>query len=301
VSVTARVGTKTVTWDFTAATLPGLALFSLENTSSGTTVQLLNYSVCDLGTTDTPTLRAVPVGQLYGPDVADTSRLNVNSMPMNSTYGALSTSACLCYSDVGFIPYGVPEQAIADSSGGSPKGMNYLHTRDFLGPMYRNMLAEVAHIKGAGIPDTFGYSFSHKGSDLLGRRAGITLNPGEGIALVNSAETAVGVQAAFGAWPCLSFAAQLDNEPYLVPTISVTGMVIGSRWRVERVSDGALIATGVTADGTASYSYTTEDTPLNLRLKVRNATSAPYYKPLEVTFTLTSAGASIPVSQIPDA
>ena len=153
----------------------------------------------------------------------------------------------------------------------------------------------------SGIPDTFGMSYQHKGADLLFHRAGITLNEGEGIAIVNSAETAVAVQAAYGAWQPMTFSAQVDVEPSIIPDISASGMVPGSRYRVERVSDSSIVTTGV-VDGTGAfvYSYTVEDTPLNMKLKVRKASSAPYYKPYEVTFNLTPTGASIPISQTLD-
>ena len=79
-------------------------------------------------------------------------------------------------------------------------------------------------------------------------------------------------------------------------------MVEDSRWRVERVSDNSLVATGVAdATGATSFDYTDEDFPLDLRLRVRKASAVPLYKPVELEFNLTSAGASIPVSQVSDA
>jgi len=301
VNVVLSVGGKTAVWDFVANPRPGEALFSVESTSS-TVVKLLSYGVMDVGTTDTPTLRVVPIGQLYAPDVGDTSKQGVTAVPMNSDYPALSTFGIKLFSDIGLIPSGVPEIAIAQASTGTPAGMNYLHTRDFWGPMYRNMLVETSHVNGTALPDAFGFSYGHRRTDLLVRRAGIVINPGEGIAIVNSAETAVGVQAAYGGWTPLSFAAHIDVAPAVVPTIGATGMVAGSRYRVERASNGSLVTDGV-ADGTGAFSYVypVEDTPLNMVLKVRKASSAPYYKPYQVTFNLTSAGITVPVSQVADA
>lgn len=299
VTVTLSMNGKTATWDFCANTYPGMALFSVENTGTNP-VQLLNWAVSEMGTTDTPTLRVVPIGQMYAPNVNDNSRKNVGVIKMDSSYSAFPG---LLYTDIGFIPQGVPEVAISPASAGTPAGMNYLHTRDFWGPMYRNLLVEGCHMKGvgSGIPDTFGLSYQHHGNDLLFRRAGITLNEGEGIAIVNSAETAVAVQAAFGAWQPMTFSAQVDVEPSIIPNISASGMIPGSRYRVEKVSDNSLVTTGI-VDGTGSftYSYTVEDTPLNMKLIVRKSSSAPYYKSYEVTFNLTQAGVSIPVSQTLD-
>lgn len=298
INVVVSINGKTAVWEFNANPYPGLAMFSVENSSSNP-MYLLSFGVMDLGSTDTPTLRVVPIGQMYSPDVTDTSKQAVSVIKMDSTYPVFPGKM---YSDIGFIPQGVPEVEISPASAGTPAGVNYLHTRDFWGPMYRNMLVEVCHMKGVGsaIPDTFGYSYSHKRSDLLCRRAGITLHPGEGLAVVNSAETMVGVQPAYGAWNPMTFSMQVDNEPDQVPAIAGTGLIVGSRWRVERVSDGSEVTGGVTGDGTFSYTYTTEDTPVDLRLKVRKSTGSPYYKNVDIPFTLTSAGVSIPVSQQSD-
>ena len=99
----------------------------------------------------------------------------------------------------------------------------------------------------------------------------------------------------------MTFSAQVDVEPSKIPDISASGMVPGSRYRVEKVSDNSLVTTGVVdGSGAFTYSYTVEDTPLNMKLIVRKSSSAPYYKSYEVMFNLTSAGVSIPVSQTLD-
>jgi len=236
ITVTISMNGKTAVWDFCANTYPGMALFSVENTGTDP-VQILNWAVSEMGTTDTPTLRVVPIGQMYAPNVNDDSRKNVGVIKMDSAYPAFPGQL---YTDIGFIPQGVPEVAISPASAGTPKGMNYLHTRDFWGPMYRNLLVESCHMKGvgSGIPDTFGHSYKHKGTDLLFRRAGITLNEGEGIAIVNSAETAVAVQAAYGAWQPMTFSAQVDVEPSISPALTITvkdenGVALtGFEWRL---------------------------------------------------------------------
>lgn len=291
---------KTVTWEYVTATRPGLSLFSLENTGTSV-VKLLALGIQEVGTTDTPYLRLVPVGQVYGTDISDSSRqIQAQLTPMDSTYPALS--ALTVFTDVGFVPYGVPEKYMTDTTAGSPRGFNYLHTKDFNGPVLRIAFPEMEIKKpGGAAEDMLGHGYGHHNADIGVRKSGITINPGEGLAIVASAETAVGVQAAFSGWPSLHFAAQIDDEPAVVPTIAATGMVQGSRYRVERVSDGSEVISGV-ADVTGAFSflYTPEDTPLMLRLRVRKGTAAPYYKPYEVQFYMTSTGASIPVSQLSD-
>ena len=157
--------------------------------------------------------------------------------------------------------------------------------------------------RGAGLAggDSLRLPLQQRFADLLVQKSGITILPGEGLALVSSAETAAGVQAAYSGWPSLIFTAVIDDEPETIPTIGATGMVEGSRYRVERVSDSSEVVSGVAGpSGSFSFEYTTEDTPLNLRLKVRKSSAAPLYKSYEVVFYLTSTGASVPVTQIPD-
>jgi hypothetical protein len=291
------VNAKCITYDFIANGYPGTNLCSVINKAgSSDVVEIISYSVMDVGTSDTPTLKLVPVGQMYAWDVNDTCKqIPMWLSPLNTTYPA-PPSGMKMYTNIGFIPYGVPEVAIsAASPGGLPKGLNYLHTRDFDGPVFRNMLAEPAGYRGAGnaFLDNLGYSYGMHQSDWLVRDAALVINPGEGIAVVNSAETAV-TGAAFGGWPALSFGMTIDDAPINVPVIATSGIVAGSRWSLERVSDGVQIAAGVSADGNLSYTYTTEDTPLNLRLKIRKASGSPYYKPYEVSFNLTYAGITLP-------
>ena len=265
VTVTLSMNGKTATWDFCANTYPGMALFSVENTGTDP-VKLLNWAISEMGTTDTPTLRVVPIGQMYASNVDDTCKMNVGVIKMDSAYPAFPGKV---YTDVGFIPQGVPEVEISPASAGTPAGMNYLHTRDFWGPMYRNMLVEACHMKGVGSgrPDTFGLSYQHYGQDLLFRRAGITLNEGEGIAIVNSAETAVAVQAAYGAWHPMTFSAQVEVEPSISPALTIivkdeNGVALtGFEWRLYVEDPAAGIIGSVELAGSES-SPTSQNTYL---------------------------------------
>lgn len=293
INIVASINGKTVAWDFQAITRPGHALFSLEN-SGADPVTLLSWAAMDLGTTDTPTLRVVPIGQQYAPDVNDTSKQNVGVMKMDSSAPAFPG---VCYTDVGFIPQGVPEVEISPASKGTPAGMNYLHTRDFWGPMFRNMLVEACHIKAGGIPDTFGMSFGHAGADLLCCRAGLTINQGEGIAIVNSAETAVGVQAAYGAWQPMTFAAQVDVEPATSPYLNLSGLVSGSDIVILTAGSSTILQQIDAYSGTAwAWNYDPDAVA-----SVDVCIYKPGYVPFAVrNLTLGIAGASIPVQQVFD-
>ena len=186
---------KTVVWEYVTATVPGASLFSLENTGTSV-VKLLALGLQEVGTTDTPYLRLVPIGQIYGVDANDTSRQNVQITPMDSTYPALS--ACVVATDVGFVPFGVPENYMTDTTAGTPRGFNYLHTKDFNGPVLRIAFPEMCVNKpGGAAEDMLGHGYGHLNTDIGVLKSGITINPGEGLAIVASAETAVAIQAAF--------------------------------------------------------------------------------------------------------
>jgi hypothetical protein len=294
-----RVGTPNRVWTttfFTSAIVQDVAIFAIDNAAgSGETVRLLDVAVEEVGTYDSPYLQLVPSGGLIDATVSQ----RLTAVRMDTDYADPATFVDI-QADCPMFPYAMPENAFSDASGGSPKGFNYLKTKDFLGPVYRTMFPEMVRNRPTFMPDVFGVG--QQMTDMLARKAGIVLREGEGIALVSAAETAAGATAAVGCsgWSSFEFAMTFDLEPIQIPTINISGMVVGSRWRIERVSDDSLVATGLTADGTGSFVYDLDDVPLNLRLRVRKASSAPFYKSYEVEFNLTTSGISIPVSQIAD-
>jgi hypothetical protein len=91
---------------------------------------------------------------------------------------------------------------------------------------------------------------------------------------VSSAETAVGVQPAWGGWPALSFAAQLDVEDSTV--VTVTNLASGSRVKVTKVSDGTVLYNDLESGGAITF---TTDYFGAINVEARCATSAPYYQP----------------------
>lgn len=100
-----------------------------------------------------------------------------------------------------------------------------------------------------------------------------------------------------------SYSVQRGPTDYLF-TVSLTlqNVVDGSRYFVEDTADGTDIATGLQS-GTGDIVITGigyAGSARTLRLRVRKASSEPYYKPYEVTFSLGADGAAVPVSQIPD-
>jgi len=102
--------------------------------------------------------------------------------------------------------------------------------------------------------------------------------------------------------------ARLPGEAIGTTTLSLTNIVSGSRYRIEVASTGALASPSGSATGT--YTSGALDITLDLfapgsdenalRIKVRNATGTPKYKPFETQATLSAAAQSVFVGQIED-
>jgi hypothetical protein len=78
-------------------------------------------------------------------------------------------------------------------------------------------------------------------------------------------------------------------------TITIDGLITGSRVRVERQSDGGLITQGVESSGSYTDTYG-GSTPISVYVKVRLAG----YLPIKAPATITSAGLSFTASQVAD-
>jgi hypothetical protein len=274
---------------------------ALINNSASNLVYIKEFRVHETGTLDSPYFRFVPVGGI-SPTALSNPQAQLSVIKLDSNSPDLSSSIAQLVADAPLLPYGVPEVYLSDSSAGTPKGTNYLHTKDFIGPMWIGYFPEFTAYGNPGAASDKQLSgLSNKLSSIKGIRDPIVIREGEAVALVSSAELATGTSAVgTSGWSLFEIGLIFSVEPTQIPKIEATGLVVGSRWYIERVSDNVQIAQGVTSDGTMSYTYTADDTPLNLRFRARKSSSAPFYKTYEATFQLTNTGISIPVSQIPD-
>lgn len=94
---------------------------------------------------------------------------------------------------------------------------------------------------------------------------------------------------------------RLSTDPWFYSTVSFTNVVTGSRYRIERESDGYLFLSGLASSTDFSvevpiYSNTKVDTILT-QIKIRNASGTPAYTPFEPKVILGRFGASIYVEQ----
>ena len=301
-----RTGTPNRSWSgtyFTQCLTPNQAVFSIENTAgSGETIEIKRILFEEVGTFDSPYYQLVPVGSINADSLADT-KAAVPTLKMDSDNPDPS-SWIKVYKDVALLPLGMPENALADASTGSPKGVNYLKTKDFIGPVWRTMFPEVegANIHAApatpsvGTMDSFGIQNSHRLVDLGVRHSGITLREGESLALVSGAETAV-VTTAVGTsgWSSWHIAAQIDVEPKLVPVLSITGLKPNSEVRIFDANTTTEVAGSEDIDtGTFTWEFDPTEHPSGIDISIVSLG----YQNMRITgVSLPLADVTIPVQQ----
>lgn len=287
---------------FAAAVGEDTSIISIANNSSSSVVTLKRLLVTECGSRDTPYLQLVQLGAIDPQSLADPT-VRLTPIPMDTAYGAMSDSIAMLMSNVAVRPAsGLPQSYLTEGSGSAIRGFNYLHAKDFAGPSLFAIFPEVTGIRGSLQSDSCVSGLSNKTRNIVSPGSPIVLRPGEAVGLCGATETAASTSyVTTPGWCCFDIGITFSVEPAAIPTISVTGMIEGSRYRVERIGDGSLVADGVApASGTLNYLYSVFDTTENMRLKVRNASGDPAYKPVELTFALTSSGITIPIVQEQD-
>lgn len=92
-------------------------------------------------------------------------------------------------------------------------------------------------------------------------------------------------------------------------TVTLTNVVVGSRYRIEVASTGALAEPAANAEGTTSNSdplpitlnlYAAGNSNNSLRIKVRKGSAATKYQPFETQVTLSAQAQSVYIAQVPD-
>lgn len=285
-----------VTSGFVSNPAESASVFSVANNDGSAIVEVLDLRFEEAGTYDSPYFQLVPVGAINADSLADAwSAASV--LKLDTNYPDPSTWI-QAVEDAPLLPFGVPESYLAEGSGGSPKGFNYLKTKDFIGPLYRTLFPEfAAYAQAVRAPDTLGLHFAPKMADALVRRAGITLRPGEGIALVSGAETAV-VTTAVGAsgWSTFEFAMTFDVEPISTPTLTLTGLKPNTEVRVFNAGTSTELAGSEDVTGSFAWQYDTE-TVSSVDVSIL---SLGYQNLRILGLSLGSNDVTVPVQQIVD-
>lgn len=82
--------------------------------------------------------------------------------------------------------------------------------------------------------------------------------------------------------------------------ITLTNVVAGSRYYIYKTSDLSLLGSGTAASSTVTIPGIAYSADFGITVRVRKASSAPKYIPLETQATVNSAGVSVYVGQQPD-
>lgn len=246
---------------FTSLLAQDQVVFGIENTvGSGETVILRDVSVEEVGTYDSPYLQLVPHGGVIEATASEAPTIlrmdTANPDPLTWVEARL---------DAPVLPAApMPENAFSDASAGSPKGFNYLKTKDFLGPAFRVAFPEYISDRPAAAPDCLRAAGAMRFADLGVRKAGITIREGEGIAIVSAAETAAGATAAVGVsgWSSWEFAVVFDVEPKIAPVLTLTGLKNPSEVRVfEGGTTNEVAGQEDVTTGSFSWTFDPEETP----------------------------------------
>jgi hypothetical protein len=99
--------------------------------------------------------------------------------------------------------------------------------------------------------------------------------------------------------------ARLPTDPMGSTVITLTNLVVGSRFRVERLADGSVATPTGNAEGIVGSSiapitldyYESGSANNDVRIKVRKGTGSPSYKPYETQALLGVAPQSIFIAQ----
>lgn len=101
---------------------------------------------------------------------------------------------------------------------------------------------------------------------------------------------------------------RLPTDSIGTTTVTLTNVVVGSRYRIEVADTGALAEPTTNAEGTAGASivnitlnlYAAGNSNNSMRIKVRKGSAATKYQPYETQATLIAQAQSVYIAQVPD-
>lgn len=95
--------------------------------------------------------------------------------------------------------------------------------------------------------------------------------------------------------------ARLPTDPLFYADLTLENIVVGSRYRVARASDGTELASGDALASTVNLTglpvYTN---PMLVKITVRKGTTAHKYQPLDTFANMARGTATAYISQVPD-
>ena len=280
------------------------SLITITNPSgSGVTVQIRNVSFTEIGSFDTPYFQLVPIQSVDAGTYTDTDK-HISVIKYDTNSPDLTSSIASVFSNAYLLPYGVPASYLSEGSAGSPKGFNYLNTKDFIGPVFgtvfpENVAAKLCGVAGDNGSSTFGTHLSQKMSVMRGRSP-LTFMEGEGFAIVAGAETAAGttnISVSNSAWAMYEFGITFTVDNATIPYLTLTGLPVNTEVRIlESGTQNEYAGSENVVSGTFSWAY--EYTP-GMAVDIAILNMDYQFQRLN-NISLTSTGISIPIQLIPD-
>jgi hypothetical protein len=220
-------------------------------------VQVIDFNVEEVGTAETPYFQVVPIGGI-APSALNDPVARMSVVKLDTAYPDLLTTTAEVFQDVPFLPFGVPQEYLTPTTAGTPKGVSYLQTKDFIGPQYAVLFPEFNPCaRPDANPDLRPWaSLQHRNDFLIDARAGLTIREGEGVALVSAAETGAGVErVGYSGQVPFNFGVNFTVDDAVTPTLNITNILVGSRVSVYRESNGALIGSAYPSGTSVSFIY----------------------------------------------
>jgi hypothetical protein len=246
--------TYTLTY-YTTSRASNEGIFSIDNnTGSGEVVRIASIDITEVGTSDTPYFQLVPISLVDGASVDDSNR-KVTPVKHDTASADFSSSIAQFFFNVPVYPAaGIPWEYCAAGGGGTPKGFNYLHTKDFTGPVFRTELPERVAIRTTNTPTEIGHAYTKHTSMLL-QGSSITLRPGEGFALVSGGETATTGLSESG-WQTFDFEITVTVENVVSPELTIQGFPTGADVTVLATGTETILQNSEDIAGTSvTYAY----------------------------------------------
>jgi hypothetical protein len=133
--------------EWTHALVNSNALFTITNTGATNDYEVVSFDFQAMGTvTATPYYQLVPFTALDTDHIVDPRLDAIDSFLKLDTADPSPSSYITALYDCSLSPLGVPPSYLAEGSTGSPKGFNYIQTKDFLGPVYATFFPERAYM-----------------------------------------------------------------------------------------------------------------------------------------------------------
>src|SRR5574343_148295 len=282
-------------------------LFSImNNTGSGQNVKILDISVSEIGDTSTPYFMLVPFDYIEPQQYADTYR-DLPYVKMDTNYSAIDSFVKI-KTDVSLFPKGFSTGgALFPLSFGSSvpaAGLNYLITKDYLGPIFSAYFTEKSElVANPTTAVTKHLTTQSQRDDTIFKGNDLYLSEGEGLAIVAASEPLTGVGAGTANQVNKFSMGKYDySVTFSVVDVTVdlvlTGLASGSEVKVFLHNTTTELATNTIPNTDTSFTWSYVYTASYYVDIVIMHLNYNYYR--IDNLLLTSTGSTIPVQQILD-